>query len=324
TKNAKRTALIHLLFNIFGTVLMYVILSLVPETVENVIKFFSGSGTDSGTLGRNIAVAHLVFKVFQVIVLYPFMNFIIKLTYLLVPGEDPTDETEEYHVKYIGAHSLPNREVAVPVALKEIERMAQMAQTNLNDAMDALMAKDEEKAKKVYYYEEYIDYLNEEISNYLVTVNQNTLPLKDSKIISALFHVINDIERIGDHAENIADYIPMLLKSGKDFSDESKEELKELMGLVNKILVEALDMFLTGNKTNTEDINAIEDEIDAMEEQLQEAHIKRLQEGKCNAQTGVYFSDLISGLERVGDHAMNIAFAIAEASAVEDKHLAIL
>lgn len=313
TKNGKRTALIHLLFNVFGTILMYILLLICPVTIEEVVRFFSGHGTDPGTLGRNIAVAHLLFKVFQVIVLYPFMNLVIKLTYVIVKGDDPVDVMEKPHVKYIQGHGLPNREVAIPNAFKEIERMANMAIENINDGMDALLNEDTEKAKLVYQKEEYIDYLNAEISSYLVRANQNTLPLNDAKIISALFHVINDIERIGDHAENFVDFIPMLGQTKKRFSPESVSELNEMMKLVNKILSESLDMFITGNETNMEDIKEIEEQIDVMHEQLQETHIKRLAEGKCNAQTGVYFSDIISGLERVGDHAINIAFAVTEA-----------
>ncbi len=312
-KDAKRASLIHLLFNIFGNgVMFFVILFFEPQT-EAFVRLFS----KGGDLGREVAMANIVFKVVQVIVIYPFMNAIIKLTYRLVKGEDEAEDTRNFHVKYITQHGLPNRSVAVPNAVREMQRMADMAFKNIDDAMNCMLACDEEAAQKVYETEEYIDYLAAEISAYLVRANQNTLPLADAKLISAYFHVVNDIERIGDHAENFVDFIHLLKENNRQFSPESVAELREMMSYVDKILKESIDMFVTGNESNMQEIMDLEEKIDNMEEELQDAHIKRLAEGKCNAQTGVYFSDIISGLERVGDHAINIAFSVIEAQNAE-------
>lgn len=312
TKNAKRAALIHLLFNIFGTILMFVLILLFGEQIEEIIYCFSGHGQDAANLGRNIAWTHFLFKVFQVIVFYPFMNLIIKCTYLLVPGEDETEPAESFTLKYIG-HSLPNPAVAVYVAVQEMERMAHMAFQNLNLAVDCLIENDEEKRQRVFETERYIDYLDEQISDYLVKINQNTLPIADANMIAAYFHVVNDIERIGDHAESIAEIIPQLYENGIRLSESSQNELKEMMELINRILEESLDMFVTGNTERMQEISDLEDTIDQMERNLQATHILRLNEGKCSAQAGIYFSDVVSGLERVGDHAINIAFSLIEA-----------
>lgn len=315
TKNAKRAALIHLLFNIFSTILMFILLMLFLNQIEEIIHIFSGHGTDARNLGRNIAWAHFLFKIFQVIVFYPFMDLIIRLTYRIVPGEDEKSGSDNFHVQYI-SRTLPTSAVAVYMAVQEMERMAVMAIDNLNLAVECLITNDVEKANEVFEMEHYIDYLDEQISNYLVKTNQNTLPIADANMIAAYFHVVSDIERIGDHAQNIAELIPQFYKNGLALTEESEKELREMMVLINRILRESIDMFVTGNTANMQEISSLENNIDQMERSLQAAHILRLNEGKCSAQAGIYFSDVVSGLERVGDHAINIAFSLVEARGI--------
>lgn len=314
TRNAKRAALIHLLFNIFGTILMVVILAFASAPVEQFIRMLSGTGQDSGSLGRNIAFAHIVFKVFQVIVFYPFMDYIVRLTYVLVPEIEGEGEEkgQTFYLQYI-SHTLPNPAVAIYLAVQEMERMAHMAFSNLNKAADAFAAGDDSHLQEVYDTERYIDYLDREISDYLVKINQNTLPIADANRIAAYFHVVSDIERIGDHAVDIVNFIPHVKEMGAHLTPDSVEDLKKMMTLVNRILEESLDMFVTGKEDNMEEIKAIEDQIDHMERSLQTKHIHRLNDGKCNAQMGIYFSDVVSGLERVADHSINIAFSLVEA-----------
>lgn len=320
SKNAKRAALIHLLFNVFGTVLMFVLLALFTPQIASIIRFASGTGTDSGTLGRNIAAAHFLFKVFQVMVFYPLMNVIIRCTYLLVPGEDEEAGEKQFAVQYIDPVHLPNASVAVYLAVQEMDRMAHMAFDNLNLAVRCFTMNDQESISKVQETERYIDYLDEQISNYLVKINQNTLPLADAAMISAYFHVVSDIERIGDHAETIVEIIPQLYKNDIKLSKKSVAELGDMMDAVNKILNESLDMFVTGNTQNIGEIEMLEDLLDQMERDLTSKHIHRLKDGKCSAQAGVYFSDVVSGLERVGDHAINIAFSLLEAKGQRQPH----
>lgn len=311
SKNAQRAAWIHMLFNLFGTALMFTLLLLFRSQIEEIIYFFSGHGTDEGTLGRNIAWAHFLFKTFQVLALYPFMNWIVRLTYRIVPGEDER-EGKRFALKFIGS-SLPTPTVAIYDAVQEMERMANMAFDNLNRAMDCLLAGDEQRCAPVYETERYIDYLDQEISSYLVKINQNSLPIEDANMIAAYFHVVSDIERIGDHAENIVEFVPQMVQNGVRMSESSAAELRSMMELINSILDESLHMFVTGDATHMQHIRRLEDDIDQMERSLQTRHIRRLSEGKCSAQAGIYFSDIVSGLERVGDHAINIAFSLVEA-----------
>ncbi len=312
SKNAKRAALIHLLFNVFGTILMFILLMLFGDFIEQIIYTVSGHGTDSANLGRNIAMSHFLFKVFQVIVFYPFMDGIVKCTYALIPGEDEEGADNNFVLKFIGG-ARPNPAVASFLALQEMERMAHMTYDNLNLAVSCLSSQKEEDVQKVIDTEHYIDFLDEKISDYLIDINQHTLPIADANLISAYFHVVNGIESIGDHAERIVQIVPQMRDNDIHFSDKSVKELNEMMGKINKILDLSLDMFVTGTNEHMKEVAELENEIDVIERKLQTKHIQRLNKGKCSAHAGVYFSDVVSGLERVSDHATNIALSVIEA-----------
>lgn len=174
---------------------------------------------------------------------------------------------------------------------------------------------DEDGANQVHETEKYINYLNMEVNNYLIKINQNAIPLGDANKISAYFHVNGDIERIGDHAESIADMIPAFKDRNLTLSKQSISELREMMGAVNVVLEKSLKMFVSGDETYMKDVLDYENRVDNYEMKLQDAHIERLKEGVCSARAGVYFADIISSLERVGDHATNIAFALTKSKA---------
>lgn len=306
-KEAKRAAMIHFLFNVIGTIILYIILRLAMEPILTVINEIS-----SGNAARSVANAHTIFKVFQVIILFPFSNLIVKLTYLLVPGEDEkVGYRASFQLKYIGEKVIFNPATAVVEVINELERMASLAGENLNRAMNALITLDEEDIKEVYHVEENINFLNHAITDYLVKINQTTLPIEDLKSIGALFHVVNDIERIGDHAENVADAARQRKDSGVTISKAAQHELGEMLDMVNKIIQYSVEIFANGNEQHIKEVVILEDAVDAKEKELQKAHIDRLTKNECSPEAGMIFSDIVSGLERVADHATNIAFAVA-------------
>lgn len=157
--------------------------------------------------------------------------------------------------------------------------------------------------------EKNIDFLSHAITHYLVKINQTTLPIEDLKNIGALFHVVNDIERIGDHAENIADAAERRIETGVNFTKEAQRELGEMMNMVNTILRFSFEMFVKSTEEHVEDILHLEDAIDEKERELQQKHIERLSNNECSPEAGALYSDIVSGLERVADHAVNIAFS---------------
>lgn len=316
SKNAKRAALIHLLFNIYGTILMFILLVFFSSQIQDIIYFFSGRGTDPGTLGRSIAWTHFLFKVFQVIVFYPFMDFIVKCTYALVPGDDK-EEDSQFKLQYI-SNVRPNPAVAIYMAVQEMERMAHMSFDNLNLAVQSIITQDIKAVEQVKKNEEYIDFLDERISDYLIEINNGTLPIADVNLVSAYFHVVNGLESIGDHAERIAAIVYKLQDNKITFSDKSIKELKDMMVKINRILDVSLDMFLTGEIEHMQELYDLESEIDELERKLQSKHIQRLNKGKCSAHAGICFSDVVSGLERVSDHATNIALSVIEAKGLKE------
>ena len=312
-KNAKRAALIHLLFNIIGSIIMAVILLIGSNWIEALIMHISG-----GNLGRCVANTHTIFKVFQVIILMPFMSWIVKLTYLIVPGED-NDVEDEYEMKYIGDGDRLSSATAIPQVCSEISHMGEIAIGNLEKALDALLTKDDKAAKEVFEVEKRIDYMNKEITDYLVKANQISLPVGDRKKLGALFHVVSDIERVGDHAENIAEDVEKLIDMKEDINGMAGDEIRRMQEMTVKILHLSMDMFNLEDDSHLQEILDLENAIDAKERELQDLHVKCLTTGVCSAQVGMMFSDLASNLERVADHATNIAFSILEEDPEGDK-----
>ena len=312
-KDAKRAALIHLLFNIIGTVIIYIALFVAGDQIVELIKSISADN------GRFVANAHTLIKITQVIMLFPFTGWLVKMTYLIVPGEDQkVGYRESYQLKYIGDKVVFNPATAVVEVIKELERMASLAEENLNRAMNALITLDEEDIEEVYEVEKNINFLNHAITDYLVKINQTTLPIEDLNSLGALFHVVNDIERIGDHAENVADAARQRKEEGVSISKEAQKELGDMLEMVNKIIRYAVEMFAKSDESHMQEIVTLEDQVDEKERELQKKHVERLTKGECSPEAGMIFSDIVSGLERVADHATNIAFAITTEEDAED------
>ena len=306
-KDAKRAALIHFWFNVIGTILIYIILAFAMDPVIRLIQSVSADN------GRFVANAHTLIKIFQVIVLFPFIKPIVKLASATVRGEDKkVGYRESYQLKFIGEKVVFNPATAVVEVVKELDRMASLASENLNRSMNALITLDEEDIEETYEVEKNINFLNHSITAYLVKINQSPLPIDDLKSIGALFHVVNDIERIGDHAENMADAARQRKENGATFSKQAQKELGEMLDMVNTIIQYAVEIFATSNERHVKDVEELEERIDAKERELQEKHIERLTRGECTPEAGMIFSDVVTGLERVADHATNIAFATIE------------
>lgn len=330
-KMAKRAACLHLSFNVLGSVLMFIVLVLGSNGVEHLLHIMTEHTCTQPDqmvngvnvfLQREVANTHTMFKVVQVAVFFFLSPLLIKLSYILIPGEDQEEEAASTapELAYIGGHNVYNPTTAVPTGICEIVRMGNIAQENMEKAMDALLYKDENLIAEVYQTEITIDYLNTEITNYLVQINTLSLPVADRKMLGGLFHVVNDIERIGDHAENIADFAKTCIDQELTFSEEAVQELKDMLDDTCEILSLALNMFSHNSEEHLQEILDLENEIDDMERQLQNNHIVRLTSDKCQAHAGMIFTDVVSGLERIADHSTNIAFSILKDDPEADKN----
>ena len=330
-KMAKRAACLHLSFNVLGSVLMFIVLVLGSNGVEHLLHIMTEHTCTQPDqmvngvnvfLQREVANTHTMVKVVQVAVFFFLSPLLIKLSYILIPGEDQEEEAASTapELAYIGGHNVYNPTTAVPTGICEIVRMGNIAQENMEKAMDALLHKDENLIAEVYQTEITIDYLNTEITNYLVQINTLSLPVADRKMLGGLFHVVNDIERIGDHAENIADFAKTCIDQELTFSEEAVQELKDMLDDTCEILSLALNMFSHNSEEHLQEILDLENEIDDMERQLQNNHIVRLTSDKCQAHAGMIFTDVVSGLERIADHSTNIAFSILKDDPEADKN----
>lgn len=306
-KEAKRTALIHLYINILGSIVIAVILILFKNHITDFMMSISNGTTDSEIMRRAVANAHTIFKVFQVIIMFPFAKIIVKLTQMTVRGEDK--QPEGYELKYISQEQMATPSAALIEVVNEIKRMGKLASDNLQTAFDALIELDQTKIDSVYEVEEEVDFLSGEITRYLVKLNQHTFPVKEANNIAGYFHVVNDLERISDHAENIADFAKSRIQDEIVFSEVSIEEITDMFDKVMITVNYAIETFTEQTEEHLKEIVDLENQVDVLEKELQHNHVRRLANNECQAKSSI-FSDIVSNLERVSDHATNIAFAI--------------
>ncbi len=304
-RNAKRTALIHVMFNVIGLVVIGVLLIIAAGPIVDMIGAISSSDK------RFVANADTIFKTFQCIILLPCSKLLVSLSKKIIharAGEESDDN--EMVLKHIDVTGVSNSATAVVEVVQEIERMADMVKVNLKQASDALIHKNYESSENVYAREKYIDFLSHRITEYMVNANRYGLPLEDRKRLGGLFHVVIDVERIGDHAVNIMDDAMKEKNQKIEFSKEYISEMSEMFDKVIEIFERSIKIFVSEDHTEFEAINKLEDKIDRMKIECQEGHVARMSEGKCSIESGLIFTDLVIGYERIADHAVNIAYSI--------------
>ena len=294
-KTAKKAALIHLIFNVVGVIMFLPFTNLLVEIVEK---------TNTYDVARQVANAHTIFNVSVTIVLLPLSKYLVKLVNKILPGKDP--------MKHVGALYLDKKLLETPIVatgqvFKETIRMGEIAKKNVELAMRALLEEDEDAIKEVYSNEEIINSLEKEIVDYLVLLSSHELPDEDSKILSATFHVTNDIERIGDHAKNIIELTIEKQKHNAKIEGEVKEEAMNMYRKTLEAVTVALDCYSKKDIIEAKKIKEIEESINEYERKLRENNILRLNKRVCSANVSAIFLDLISNLERIGDHSTNIA-----------------
>ena len=303
TKSAKRTTVVHIVFNVIGTIIFTLITMFTPFT-----EWVEGLAPDNIPL--QISLVHIIFNVVCTIILLPASNLLIKIACLIVPG---TDEAKEAcRLKYVDTRLLQTPPIAVSQVTKEIERMGNIAKKNFEISMNSLLKKDSKLIDTVEENEEVIDYLNQEITQYLVKINGLSLEDSDRVRVGSYYHVVSDIERIGDHCENISEMAAMVISKGESFSETALREIAEMQKLVASIVENSLYMFQSHkyDPKMIKLINETEQKIDDCKIKYKEHHIQRLSEGKCNATIGTLFMELITNLERIADHSTNIAFSM--------------
>lgn len=302
-RNAKRTAVIHLSFNVIGTILFGV----GGFILFHVFEAFGQAPINS----VGISVFHTIFNITCTIILFPFADFLVKLSGRLVPEKMETleekDSEENAAYRHLDERILESPAFAVESALKEVVHMGNVALDNARLAMEAVYDKDPEKIKKVYENEKTINNLEKILTEYLVKINNLSLSEDQHLIISNLFYTINDIERVGDHTENIAERAEYMLNNDLSFSSTGIEDLKEIAQKAIGSFENSVACRETNSRENLRKVISMEDDVDMLEEEFRDKHITRLSSRECNTSAGVVFLEIMGDLERISDHAMNIA-----------------
>ncbi|CUP18508.1 MULTISPECIES: Na/Pi cotransporter family protein [Clostridium] len=293
-RTAKKAALLHLLFNIFGTVLF------LPFS-DKVVTFVNYLTPDN--VARQVANAHTIFNVVITIFILPISKYFVMLVNHILPDDEGK---ESCGAIYLDKKLLETPIVASGQVIKETIRMANQAKNNLELAMEVFLNWNEEKMKKVYANESIINTLERDITEYLIELSQHNLPEENAKLVSQAYHTINDIERIGDHAENIVELAIQKYENNITLSYDGYKEVRQLFEVTLRSITIAIESFKS-NEISDDEVEKVEEEIDSLEKQFRENNINRLSAKTCLADAGIMFFDLLSNLERIGDHANNIA-----------------
>ena len=299
SRNARRAAIMHLTFNVLGSMIFMFILSKPIVAIVTAI--------DPTDAARQIANAHTLFNILNVIVLLPFNKLIVKLALKLVPETKGEQDDDDKVVKYIDDRMIETPSIALANIIKETLRMGEKSKESLNAAMDGIVDKSKEKIELSFKREKLINELQKSILNYLLKLSKASLNEDSRETVDALFNTVNDIERIGDHAENIAELAKDIVDLEISFSDVGIGELKDMYNKVVSTYAYALEAMRTSNVELACKVIKMEEQVDMMEKSCRANHMNRLNSSSCSIESGVIYLDIISNLERVSDHAVNIA-----------------
>lgn len=303
SRTAKRAAVIHLTFNIIGA-LLFGILGFAAFAMR---PDFASSNISA----VQISIFHTVFNLTNTALLFPFANQLVKLSGLVVKEKEEQlpveDEEAAATLKHLDERIFESPAFAVDTAALEVVHMGQITMDNVKRALDAILTGNIEEVGEVYKTEKTINNMEKMLTEYLIKVDNLSLTEKQKKVVNNLFYSVSDIERVGDHAENLAEQAEYMVNHHLDFSDTGMQDLEDISGYVVKSFHYAIDARQTGNMDSVRKVSQYEDEVDNLEEELREKHIERLSSGKCEPSSGVVFLDIISNLERISDHAYNLA-----------------
>ncbi len=301
-RNGKCAAFLNLFYNIIKITLATLVIVLLPVTltwIENL---------SPGNVARQIANLHMIMNIVAALLLTPGSKLIVRITERLIGGKDENAALNQ--LMYLDRNVLQTPALAAPLARREICRMGDLVRSNLRLSMEAFFELDADKAKRVLEVEQTINYLNHAITGWLVELRALDVSQPDREKLGMMFHVVNDIERIGDHAENISEYASIAIDRNSDISEEGIAELREISAKTLDVVELSLDIYEHESFDRLNIASAEEEEVDELQDTMIENHVKRLMAGKCDPRGGIMFTDMVTDLERCADHAINIAYSI--------------
>jgi phosphate:Na+ symporter len=306
SKMAKKAALMHLIFNIIGTILFMLILN---KPILHLVM-----AIDPTDIPRQIANAHTFFNLINVVVQLPFAGFLVYLVNKLIKDDEVTGDFVP-GIKYLDDRILGTPSIAFGLVVKEILHMGNVARENFERSMTSFFEKDEKMAQEVFAVEPVINQMEKQIAAYLSKLSDAQLSAYQKGIVDRLFYTIHDIERVGDHADNVAELTIYRIENKLKFGDGAMEDLKLYTERVIKSYREALNSLQAGDATLAWKVVEREGEIDQTMKTLRASHIKRMNKGKYNPDSGVVYLDMLTNLERIGDHAVKIAYEVIDSNA---------
>jgi phosphate:Na+ symporter len=307
TKNAKRAAMVHLLFNVIGTAIFMVVFYLLHAVIQ--FDFMDESVNKVG-----IACVHTGFNIVATLVLLPFSNILERLSLMIIKPDEEELARAEKGPEFIRLDErfLSTPSFALEQANSLVIKMAEITYDSLKEAIPMLFHFDKHIAENVEYKENLVDRYDDEISSYLVKLSSRNLSVRDSHKLNMLLHSIGDLERISDHAMNIVDSAREINKKEQSFSAKAVEELKIFSQAVEDILADAVKMLETEDEIAAKAIEPFEEVIDVIQKEMKKRHTKRLRKGKCTAEMGFVLSDITNNYERIADHCSNLAINVMQ------------
>jgi phosphate:Na+ symporter len=302
-RTAKRAAFVHFTFNVIGTILFMIFFKNLTIYLVKIISPYDAA--------RQLANAHTFFNILNTIILLPFAKLLVIFSTKVIKIKE-YEKTEPMGIKYLDERMLETPSIAIVQVLKETLNMGNLTLESYRMAMNAFFEKDEKLARETFNIENVINNMERGIAEYLVKLSNSALSAKQHELVDQLFNTINDIERVGDHAENLAELAMYSIENNLVFSDAAIEELKLMYDRVMKSYNQAISALKAGDISMAKRVIEREGEIDHMEKHLRASHIMRLNKQLCSAGSGVIFLDIISNLERIGDHAAKVAFAVID------------
>ncbi|MDE6758180.1 MAG: Na/Pi cotransporter family protein [Clostridia bacterium] len=305
--NAKRASVIHLLFNVFGTAIFLIFIFIAPLISEKLAIHYWLAKVFPNVVSTQIAMFHTIFNILSTLILLPFTGGLTKLATILVREKKNNQEEEKDKiVAYIDERILKSPSIALMVLRKELLSMAFLAKTNFDLSIETLANLNFDKSKEFEEREKRIDYLNKKLTKFAVKISAKDISYKEEKEIASFYHVISDIERVGDYAENICESAHELVDNNLTFSDTAIEEIKMMKGAIDKLYEFVMQAFEQKSMSLKDEVNGYEDLVDTYEENLSKNHIVRLHNNDCSAESGGIFLSIISNMERVADHFRNV------------------
>ena len=301
-KNAKRAAMIHLYFNLIGTVLFMSTFYFINVFVD--FAFLNDSANAAG-----IAVIHSMFNICATICLFPFSDGLVKLSELTISDDRNKEESEEFSIA-IDERFLERPAFAMEICRTKARQMAELSQKSIELATETLLDYNSDKIKEVVRLEALVDKYEDVLGAYLVKLSSKNISVEDSKSMSVILHSISDFERISDHALNLANSAKEIHKKDLSFSKAAMREVEAICNAVKDICTLTVSCFHDGDIEKASHVEPLEEVIDTLTKIIKENHIKRLKKGKCGYEMGVILEDILTGLERVSEHCSNIALEL--------------